>query len=533
MTKSLFALTFAMVLTLALPAAAEQASPVLTPARFEHYAADFARQDRETVKTFIPNAAAGAWMAANVPLFECPDPDLEEIYYFRWWTYRKHIRSTPDGLIVDEFLPAVPWAGKHNSISCAAGHHIYEGRWLRDQKVLDDYSVFWFRKGGDPRHYSFWAADALVARSRVLGDFGLARELLPDLIANWEAWEKTHRDPSGLYWQDDGADGMEVSVGGTGCRVTINSYQYGDAMAIARIAEVDGKPAMAGVWREKAAAIRRLVEEKLWDPAAGFYKVLPRGQTNLAVVRELHGYTPWYFDLPGPEKAGAWRELLDPRGFFAPFGPTTTEQRHPGFAVAYRGHECQWNGPSWPYSTSLTLTALANHLDRDPAAVLDAAAWWKVFQCYVRSHRFRQLPPEPGGGDGSLPRVETRQPWIDENLNPFTGDWIARTLLRQRHQAPEERGKDYNHSTFCDLVITGVAGLRPRDDDTLEVNPLAPARDWDYFCLEGVPYHGRSVTVLYDRTGARYGQGTGLHLMVNGRVIARRDNLGKLAGKLP
>ena len=74
-------------------------------------------------------------------------------------------------------------------------------------------------------------------------------------------------------------------------------------------------------------------------------------------MRELHGFTPWYFNLPDPTIRVAWKQLMDPQGFFAPFGPTTAEQRHPGFKLAYAGHECQWNGPSWPYATAVTLTA--------------------------------------------------------------------------------------------------------------------------------------------------------------------------------
>jgi hypothetical protein len=35
----------------------------------------------------------------------------------------------------------------------------------------------------------------------------------------------------------------------------------------------------------------------------------------------------------------------------------------------------------------------------------------------------------------------------------------------------EEREKDYNHSTLCDLVISGLIGLRPRADNIIEVNP--------------------------------------------------------------
>ena len=56
-------------------------------------------------------------MEENVPRFECPDKELEEIYYFRWWTFRKHIKETPDGFVITEFLPKVSWSGKYNKIS--------------------------------------------------------------------------------------------------------------------------------------------------------------------------------------------------------------------------------------------------------------------------------------------------------------------------------------------------------------------------------------------------------------------------------
>jgi glycogen debranching enzyme len=219
---------------------------------------------------------------------------------------------------------------------------------------------------------------------------------------------------AGCFWQNDGNDGMEVSIGGSGCRATINSYQYGDALAISRIAELDGQPDLARTWREKAAALKALVQAKLWDPQAQFFMVLPRGQSTLANVRELHGYTPWYFNLPDAEQSVAWRQLMDPLGFHAPFGPTTAEQRHPGFAVNYHGHECQWNGPSWPLATSVTLTALANLLNNYSQDVVTKADYWSTLQGYVRSHRFRQLPPgaanpsepppSPAGERAGMPR---------------------------------------------------------------------------------------------------------------------------------
>jgi len=63
----------------------------------------------------------------------------------------------------------------------------------------------------------------------------------------------------------------------------------------------------------------------------------------------------------------------------------------------------------------------------------------------------------------------------------------------------------YNHSTFCDLIITGAAGIVPRADDILEVAPLFP-EDCDHFCLDGARYRGYLVTIAWDRTGKRYGR---------------------------
>lgn len=51
-------------------------------------------------------------------------------------------------------------------------------------------------------------------------------------------------------------------------------------------------------------------------------------------------------------------------------------------------------------------------------------------------------------------------------------------------------------------MITGLIGLRPRMDNTVEVNPLIPEGKWDYFCLDNVLYHGRNLTICGIRTAA-------------------------------
>jgi hypothetical protein len=515
--------------------ASAEGPAILTTDALRAYVEDFNRTDHTHFGQHISNEAAADWMVANVPLLDCPDEEIEEIYYFRWWTFRKHIKETPDGLVITEFLPRVSWSGIHNTISCPAGHHFREGRWMRDGKVLDEYSEFWFRKGGEPRRYSFWAADSILQRALVIGDFSKAIDLLPELVANYEEWEKSRLEPDGLFWQIDDRDGMEVSIGGAssggkGKRATINSYMYGDSLAISEIARRAGKPEIAAAYAEKSVSLRRLVQEKLWDDTAKFFKVLPLGDAaGLVDVRELHGFTPWYFNLPekGEGYEVAWKQLTDPAGFQAPFGPTSAEQRHPDFVVSYSGHECQWNGPSWPFATSVTLTALANVLHDYPQQSITVADYYDTLKTYTKSHRLKL-------DDGTV------VPWIDENLNPFTGDWIARTRLKSWKEGTwdadkggVERGKDYNHSSYCDLIISGLIGLQPRADNVVEVQPLIPAGKWDWFCLDAVPYHGRLLTIFYDKSGTKYGKGKGLRILADGEEIGMSETLGRLTAELP
>jgi len=130
------------------------------------------------------------------------------------------------------------------------------------------------------------------------------------------------------------------------------------------------------------------------------------------------------------------------------------------------------------------------------------------------------------------------QKWIDENLNPFTGDWISRTRLKtwdngtwSEGKGGIERGKDYNHSGFCDLVISDLLGLKPRMDNIVEINPLIPD-NWDWFCLDKVIYHGRELTIVWDKTGDKYKRGKGLLIFVDGILKAKANRIEKVSFKL-
>jgi hypothetical protein len=486
--------------------------PLLAPAAFEHHIVKFNAMEPETVVNAIPNAAAWEWLKGNVPRFECSDASVEEIYWFRWWSFRKHLKRDPatDLWVMTEFLT------KPRPISSALGHHLMEGRWLREQSYCDDYVLYWLRgnKGQPQDHlhkYSQWLDYGLWQRWLVTQDTPAVTGLLDDLVKDYRKWETDNGRPDGLFWQYDVRDAMEESISGgrkvKNVRPTISSYMYGNAVALVHIARLAGRPELAAEFETKARNLRQLVESTLWNKSLDFFGSVDEQLAPISVREEI-GFIPWYFELPETDRdyAAAWRQFTDPDGFAAPFGITTAERRHPQFRTHGTG-SCEWDGAVWPFATSQTLTGLANLIDDYPAQkFVSGRDWYDAFLTYTRSQHYDGLP------------------YIGEYLDEKTGAWL---------KGRDPRSIYYNHSTYADLVITGLVGLRPRPDDVIEVAPLTPADTLGWFALDGVRYHGHDVAIWWDRDGTRYHRGTGLSVLADGKLVAHSALLERVTGRLP
>ncbi|MBQ3135439.1 MAG: hypothetical protein IJB75_06480 [Oscillospiraceae bacterium] len=466
----------------------------------ERYVAQFNATDNERYINHIDNAHAAAWMREEIPVLECPDKDIERTYYFRWWTFRKHIRNTADGFMISEFLPQVHWSARHNIINASTGHHIAEGRWLRtSHQYLDSYIDLLLSGQEDVKahQYSSWLISALLDFYRTAG-FGPDPKRILTLACRYhEVWEQKHLLPNGMFWSKDLPDGMEYSISGRdglietkGIRPTLNSYMYADRAAIAQLAERLGEEEIARTYRQKAADLRRLINENLY--ADGFYRAFHSTRDDLtdvfdqggsAIVRELLGYIPWAFCIPERKDDAAFDLLTDPAVFHAPFGLTTADRSHPRFLYE-ADHMCLWNGYVWPFATAQALTALRNYVWH----YNDSQTYKDMFLSLLRQYAQSHVMPSANG---------TFIPWVDEMQHPFTGEWPSRTWLESRQKPPAERGRYYNHSTFCDLVITGLAGVRT-DKEALYLTPNIPA-DWDYFRLSNLWLRGERYTVEYQK----------------------------------
>jgi hypothetical protein len=469
-----------------------------------------------------------AWYEANIPFFECSDKRIQEIYYYRWRLFKAHIRDVGErGTVITEFLGDVPWQKwPFASLNDATPFHIRQARWLRDESIVNGYVDYLYLGGGNDRHFSEGIADATYQNYLAHGDLAFASRYLPVMRHIYNLWDDHFDFSKGLYWIEplfdateytissiDATGGRDGFLGGQAFRPTINAYQYGNARAISRLAALTHDAATSQEFARRANQIKQTVQRDLWSEK--FQHFIDRHQTTNAFVkywepvrgRELEGYVPWAYELPDDNAkfAASWHHALSSAELGGPFGLRTVEPSYQYYMRQYRyldgRPECQWNGPSWPFQTTQFLTGLANLLNSYHQTVVGKPDYLRLLRQYTDQHYVNGKPD------------------LEEDYNPDKGGPIV-GLDRSHH---------YNHSGYDDLVITGLCGVRPQENDCLVVNPLIPdSKSIPYFCLEHLPYHGHDVTLVWDASGRRYGRGKGLSVFVDGQRWASRSGLGRL-----
>ncbi|KAJ2970389.1 hypothetical protein NQ176_g8211 [Zarea fungicola] len=471
-----------------------------------------------------------AWFEKNIPFVEVPSTRIQDVYYYRWGTYKEHLAYTgaQHGYLATEFLHPAGYGAPYGGIVAAAGHHIMEGRWLRNLRYGHDVVNYWLAGPGQlpkpateelnkdtndwAHEYSFWAASSVWKQFLITGDRAFAIGQLDSLVKQYRGWDNHFNTDLGLYWQIPVWDATEFTAasyeapdgdayhGGPGYRPTINAYQYGDAVAIAAIAGLKGDTKLQAEYSDRASSLQRSLQDSLWNKDKEFFMHRDRdGPRKLQTNREIMGFLPWMFNMPsGNFSAAPFNQLLDQEGgFAAPYGPTTLEQRSKWFM-----HEadncCRWDGPSWPFATSQTLAAVETLLHEYKQNVIQPADYVRLLETYA----------------ATLYKGTT--PYVAEAHHPSEDRWIYDA---------RDHSEDYNHSTFVDNVLAGLLGIRGQANDSLFINPLVPS-SWAYFAVENLAYHGHTITVLWDKSGDRYKQGKGLFVFVDSKLVRQEETLG-------
>jgi hypothetical protein len=252
---------------------------------------------------------------------------------------------------------------------------------------------------------------------------------------------------------------------------------------------------------QRAFDLKKNVEQYLWNDSLQHftdrYKVSNQyvHYWNFIRGRELAGMIPWYFNLPSDTFTynAAWKHVLDTSQLLGQYGLRTNEPSYEYYFkqfVFYLGQRgSQWNGPSWPYQTSQVTTGMANFLNNYSQDVVTPSDYVKLLRLFTQQH---YLP------DGKINLVE--------NYDPNLGGPIVYYYWSNH----------YNHSSYNNLIISGLCGIRASEGDTLVINPLVDS-SINYFCLDDVLYHGHHLTVLYDKDGSKYKLGKGVTVFVDSK----------------
>jgi hypothetical protein len=483
------------------------------------------------------------WYLDNIPFFECSDKTIEEVYYYRWKLYKAHIRKVnpPYNYVVTEFISG--WGSEpYSTTNAAAGYHIREGRWLKNHCFVDGYINYLYREnmaGG----YSENIADGAYARYLVTADSAFITPLAGYMENTFNHWQSRYDQAKHLYSIEPIADASEYTIasidaaggkggviakdsiggydgdfsqmrhgffGGDAFRPTFNTYMYANALAISRIEALIGNLKLSSMWLEKAQDLRSHIISGLWSDSLSHF--IDRHQRETPYIkywepirgRELAGYAPWYFNLPdnSPKYNAAWSHLMDTTQFMGRYGLRTNEPSYQ-YYMKQIGHfgrypACQWNGPSWPYQTTQAIGGAINLLNDYNQDIITSLDYVKLLRQYAFQHYDK----------GVLN--------LQQDYNPDTGKPIVVGM----------EGNHYNHSTFNDLVITGLCGIRPSEGNRLIIHPLID-NSIRYFCLDEVIYHGHKLTVVYDDDGSHYKLGKGLTVFVDGKKLPLKITGGK------
>ena len=487
--------------------------------------------ERQDARDLLPDqiAKTEAWYASNVAIFNCSDPLLEKMFLHRAYLLKKNILSPSLGALIFSTQSQGRW---HNSrlaqvLSDSAGHQVREARWLADPRFWSGhlqtftnnqrpdhvYSKSVNLAGPGPGDSANWITSTSWDGHLVHPDLKLLRSVVEALASNIRGVQATFdKDGYGLLsLENHEASGMEFqpaffafSEFKTGPdhkqplsplsidRVDFMSYQYGGAQAVARIYRALQQPNEAKEFETLATKIREAVTKFMWNSEDGFFYSLNAENKAQAQVKEATALAPFYFRMfkPTDVYSKAWVSVLDTEQFWTPWPVATVSRKSPAYSqTGWPADEnlatapLMANGPTWPRTNSLVLSAMAETLraarQADSKSALEKIApltcekLWELFVSYSRV-QFRNQ--------------DLTFPWTGQAYNGETGAW-------------KTQERDINDSTWLDILIPELLGLVPREDEILEIDPLIPPEALSYFTLDGQRYHSHDISLVWDKPG--------------------------------
>ena len=462
------------------------------------------------------------WWAENIPYLDVPDPAIKKNIYYRWWLMRYNYLDVDIPGQDFQFPTSIEGVtGYNNAIVLTQPMHIDDLKYLR--KAEYSYGP-WLSIGqssrngrfmdnpGDPENWSnsytqyvseaAWRAYQLHGgQPALLRNF--ARYAEQDVKGQLSYYDS---DNNGLIEYDWGAltgnDADAVSFHWRAGRLdrTESAYVYSNAMAAAQAYDALGDTAKANELRAIATRVRDAVVNVLWNPSRQLLEHRHVATNAHVPWKEINNYYPYSVGLM-PNTA-TYRQALrlfdDPAEY--PIFPFFTANQRDKAAAAAAGE---------PGSNNFSTINSTVQFRLYSSVLRDYPNQWMTAEHYKKLLYWNTWAQYVGGNTQ----------WPD--ANEFWADWTGSTIGY----------RSWIHHNILGssnwTVIEDVAGLRPRNDNQIELSPINIG--WTHFAVNNLRYRNADLSVVWDDPAdgvTRYaGVPQGYSIFLNGTRVATVDRL--------
>jgi hypothetical protein len=462
------------------------------------------------------------WWAQNVPYIDVPEPAIKKNIYYRWWLMRfNHLDADIPGQTFQFPTSLEGVLGYNNAIVLTQPMHIDDLKYLRNP--IYGFGP-WLSVGqvskngrfldnpGDPANwsnsYTQYIAEAAWRSYQIHGGQpaiagNLARYAEQDVKGqlsfydhdgdrvieyDWGALTGNDADAVSFHWRSGWLDRAE------------GAYQYSGARAAAQAYEAIGNTAKANEMNTLATQIQNGLVNVLWNPNRQLFEHRHVSSNEFNPWKEINNYYP--FSVGAIPNNATYRQALrlfdDPAHY--PIFPFYTANQVDKAAAAAQGNPGSNNFSTINSTVQFRLysSVLRNYPNQWMTADhYKKLLYWNAWAQFV-------------GGNTSWP--DANEFWANWNGSSINyRSWIHHNILGSSNWT----------------VIEDVAGLRPRNDNQVELNPINIG--WTHFAVNNLRYRNSDLTIIWDDPAdgvTRYsGIPQGYSIYLNGQRAATVNQL--------
>lgn len=227
-----------------------------------------------------------------------------------------------------------------------------------------------------------------------------------------------------------------------------------------------------------------------------------------AWVKNIVGFYPYWAQITDAGHSDGLRHAFHPDEFGTPAPFPSVSADCPVYQPDgswqgnfFKGRNgCVWDGPTWPYTNSIVLDAMALESKKNDHK------WDEDFGRLLREYAFLHYRSR-----------DLTAPYLVEHYSSQSGEPLSDEV-------------DYNHSYYIDLIVKHIAGLN-LEEHQLVLDPIDIGLS--SFRLDHIHAAGHDLSITYCREDDPHtGSPAGYRLYVDGKLALTSERLSKMVYKL-